>query len=292
MATLPELLQQFWGLDNVEVSPLGGGMNSATWLVEHEGSTYVAKRVAASQVGQLAAGCDVASVLADVGVVTGRPVQATDGRLVVSEHGVALLEHVPGRELGGEVEQEQRWIAHALADVHMAGAPTVRSGTGTFLTDWLSSSLPGVGQHRWLLQAIEAVRAETDPLVLTWSVVHTDPAPEAFRHDDVTGVTGIVDWAGARQGPVLYDVASAVMYLGGPEEAGSFLRTYRSHGPLGSDELRWLDAFRRFRFAVQGAYFAWRIAAHDLTGIADQSENERGLADARGGLTGLGVDTT
>lgn len=57
MSTTPALLQQFWALDGAVVTPLGGGMNSETWLVDHEGSTYVAKRVAAGQVPDLAAGC-------------------------------------------------------------------------------------------------------------------------------------------------------------------------------------------------------------------------------------------
>lgn len=174
--------------------------------------------------------------------------------------------------------------------MHAAGDPTGGPSTATFMTDWLSPQLPGVSKHGWLLRAIEAVRAETDPLAVTWSVVHSDPSPEAFVHDESTGVTGLIDWAGAKRGPVLYDVASAVMYLGGPRQGSAFLSTYRAHGPLGSDELCWLDAFRRFRFAVQGAYFAWRLAAHDLTGIADQGENERGLSYARRGLTELGLD--
>jgi hypothetical protein len=44
------------------------------------------------------------------------------------------------------------------------------------MTDWLSPQLQGVSKHGWLLRAIEAVRAETDPLAVTWSVVHSDPA--------------------------------------------------------------------------------------------------------------------
>jgi Ser/Thr protein kinase RdoA (MazF antagonist) len=290
MLTTLELLQRFWALDGVVVKPLGGGMNSATWLVEHEGSTYVAKRVAAGLVSELAAGCEIASMLAEAGVVTGRPVPTTDGRLVVREYGLALLEHVPGRELEGGTDEQQRWIAITLAGLHAAGDPTDGPSTATFMTGWLSPQLPGVRKHRWLLRAIEAVRAATDPLTVTWSVVHTDPSPEAFVHNDSTGETALIDWAGARRGPVLYDVASAVMYLGGPLQGSAFLTTYRSQGPLGSDELRWLDAFRRFRFAVQGAYFAWRLAANDLTGIADQADNERGLSDARRGLIELGLD--
>ena len=52
-----------------------------------------------------------------------------------------------------------------------------------------------------------------------------------------------------------------------------------------------LDAFRRFREAIQGTYFAWRLAANDLTGGIDQAENEKGLNDARRRLAALGLDT-
>jgi homoserine kinase type II len=287
----PELLHRFWGICPDDVKPLAGGMNSETWLVEHQGSTYVAKRVPPTEIAELVAGCEVAAALADAGFVTGRPVPTTDGRLVLTKHGVALLEHVPGRGLEGETDEEQRWIASTLAGVHAAGSPATGPSTAAFMSEWLSPQVPGVEAHRWLAPAIEAVRAETDPLTVTWSVLHTDPNPEAFRHNDGTGVTGLIDWAGARRGPVLYDVASAVMYLGGPEGATAFLNTYRAHGPLGSDDMQWLDAFRRFRWVVQAAYFAKRLAVRDLTGVADQADNEKGLNDARRGLTGLGLDT-
>lgn len=266
-------------------------MNSETWLVEHRGSTYVAKRVPPTEVAGLVTGCDVASALAEAGFVTGRPVPTTDGRLVLNDHALALLEHVPGRELEGDTDEEQRWIASTLAGVHAAGGPVSGPGTATFAADWLSAQGPGVEAQPWLAPAIEAVRAETDRLTVTWSMLHTDPAPEAFVHNDSTGVTGLIDWSGTRRGPVLYDVASAVMYLGGSDRAAAFLSTYRADGPLGADEMQWLDAFRRFRWVVQAAYFAWRLDVHDLTGIADQADNERGLDDARRGLAGLGLDT-
>src|SRR5689334_18342367 len=113
-----DLMLELWGLEDAEVRSLGGGMNSETWLVEHRGSTYVAKRVPAGQIDALAAGCELAAALADAGLVNGRPVPATDGRLVLTEHGLALLEHVPGRELEGDTDHEQRWIAGTLARVH------------------------------------------------------------------------------------------------------------------------------------------------------------------------------
>lgn len=170
---------------------------------------------------------------------------------------------------------------------HPASGPS----SATFAADWLSPHLKGVEAHPWLAPAVEAVRAETDPLTVTWAMLHTDPAPEAFIHDASNGVTGLIDWAGAKRGPVLYDVASASMYLGGPDSAAAFLTTYRAHGPLGNDELHLLDAFRRFRWAVQAAYFAWRLALCDLTGVEDQANNVKGLDNARRGLAALGLHT-
>jgi len=267
-------------------------MNSETWLVEHQGSTYVAKRVPPTAIADLVAGCEVAAALAEAGFVTGQPVPTSDGRLVLTDHGLALLEYVPGRELEGETDEEQRWIASALAGIHLAGSPASDPSPATFMADWLAPQLPGVEAHPWLARAMESVRAETDPLNVTWSVLHTDPSPEAFVHNDRTGVTGLIDWAGAQRGPVLYDVASTVMYLGGTERAAVFLSTYLKHGPLAAQEMQHLDAFRRFREVVQGAYFARRLDANDLTGGIDQAENEKGLNDARRRLTGLGLDTT
>jgi homoserine kinase type II len=287
-----ELLDRFWGMHAADIRPLGGGINSETWLVEHHGATYVAKRVPHGGIADLVAGCEVASRLAEAGFVTGRPVPTSDGRLVLTEHGLALLEYVPGRELEGATEQEQHWIASTLAGVHLAGSPARGPSTATFMTDWLSPQLPGVAAHPWLAHVLEAVRAETDPLPLTWSVLHTDPAPEAFVHDDNTGVTGLIDWTGATRGPVLYDVASAAMYLGGTDRATAFLDAYLTHGPLDAQEMHHLDAFRRFREAVQATYFAWRLAANDLTGGIDQAENEKGLNDARRRLATLGHDSS
>ncbi len=233
----------------------------------------------------------MASTLADAGFVTGRPVPTTDGRLVLTEHALALLERVPGRELEGDTDEEQHWIASTLAGVHAAGSPASGPSNATFAAEWVSPHVAGVDAHPWLAPAIEAVRAETDALNLTWSVLHTDPSPEAFIHDDVSGVTGLIDWAGAKRGPVLYDVASAVMYLGGSDHAAAFLATYSAHDPLDADEMHLLAVFRRFRWIVQAAYFAWRLEARDMTGVADQADNGKGLNDARQGLARLGLDT-
>ena len=289
MLDVKAALATHWGLESAVVTPLGGGMNSETWLVEHEGSTYVAKSVSRDGLADLLAGAEAATALAEAGFVTGRPVPTTDGSIVELASGLALLEHVPGRELDGESDDEQRWVARTLAGVHRASGPASGPSASTFGVEWLSIDQPGVRDHPWLVGAIDAVREETDGLVLTWSLLHTDPLPGAFIHDDRTGVTGLIDWAGARRGPVLYDVASAVMYLGGLAYASAFLAAYESEGPLGSSELAHLGAFSRFREAVQGAYFAERLATDDLTGGIDRAENAKGLDDARRRWEALGT---
>lgn len=281
MSDVIELLRAHWGRAVTALEPLDGGINADVWLAEHEGPACVVKQVPPAGVGDLATGCETATRLAEAGFVTGRPVPTLSGELLLSDHGLAVLELVPGRELSGETPDEQRLMGGLLGRIHAAGDPAPVTGAATFMGDWLSSDSVGIAEHEWLVRAIASVRAETASLALTWSTLHTDPAPEAFVHDDASGVTGLIDWAGSRRGPVLYDAASTVMYLGGTERAGAFLDAYREQAPLAADEMRHLDTFRRFREVVQGAYFARRLATGDITGDMDRAGNQKGLDDAR-----------
>jgi homoserine kinase type II len=107
--------------------------------------------------------------------------------------------------------------------------------------------------------------------------------------DRSKGVCGLIDWSTAMTGPLLYDLASAVMYVGGPERAEPLVQAYLEQAALPRAEVeRGLLVMLRFRGAVQADYFAHRIATDDLTGIASAGENEVGLEHARGMLTGPG----
>lgn len=176
-----EILAGYWGMEGAHVRPLGGGMNSETWLVEHQGSTYVAKSVSPDAIADLIAGGEVVTALAEAGFLTGRPVPTRDGTIVLTEPALALLEHVAGRDLEGETDEEQTWIASTLAGVHAASNPDIGPSVSTFARDWLSPQMPGVQDHPWLTAAIEAVRDETDLLTVTWSVLHTDPLPRRIE---------------------------------------------------------------------------------------------------------------
>lgn len=112
--------------------------------------------------------------------------------------------------------------------------------------------------------------------------MHGDPVYDAFRLDPATGRIGVIDWGSAGLGPLLYDVATATMYAGGPEQAGEFLDAYASAGVVPFAEIESaLGTLLRFRWAVQADYFAARIAADDRTGLTDPAGNLAGLNDAR-----------
>lgn len=120
------------------------------------------------------------------------------------------------------------------------------------------------------------------PSSLTWGLLHTDPAPEACLLDKATGTCGLIDWDTGLVGPLMYDVASAVMYVGGSVRATALLEAYLGEGVIDSSEIeRTLEPMLRLRWAVQADYFARRMASNDLTGIADPVENREGLDDAR-----------
>jgi homoserine kinase type II len=117
---------------------------------------------------------------------------------------------------------------------------------------------------------------------MSWGLLHADPAPDAFRLDPASGRCGVIDWSYVLRGPLLYDLASAVMYVGGPGPAQALVAAYLGEGILGAAEVeQGLAPMLRLRWAVQASYFAWRIATNNLTGIGGPHDNEKGLEDAR-----------
>lgn len=289
------VLQQLdarWALRGVVLRRLHGGMNSLAYAVgpSIDRPTHVAKWVTPELADGLLAGCETAAALAAHGLTTGEPVRTHDGELTASADGgtLALLRYVGGRVLSGHDDHERWLIGETLARVHTATKSAPRRGG---FDGWLSPDPQAEALVPWLAGALSQVRSERDALpALTWATLHTDPAPEAFLLDEAIGRVGVIDWAGSRLGPVLYDVASAVMYLGGLDASSAFLSAYEAGDVLAAGELGHLDALRRFRWGVQASYFAGPLAADDQTGLdEDPDGNERGLEDARRGLDELGV---
>jgi len=211
-------LAREWGLPGAAVAVHDGGMNSATWLVRHGTRRWVAKAVVPAAGRAFAAGLAVAAALERAGVPAGAPVPGATGTAVVRAGGypLALLTWVPGAPLGTGAAA-QRLIGATLARVHRALAGVRVAGTERF--HWVDRAAGHLAVRPWVRPAVTAaVRALAglDPDRLTWGLLHTDPAPEAFRYDPATGTCGVIDWSTALAGPLLYDLASAVMYAGGP----------------------------------------------------------------------------
>lgn len=227
----------------------------------------------------------IARRLDQAGIAAGAPVPSLGGQLAVNigDAWLALLTWVPGRALTGHDDTEQDLIGKTLATVHQALAGFEVEGAERF--HWVDPDADYLALRPWLRPAIKAALDALDtarPDRMTRGLLHADPAPEAFRLDSATGRCGVIDWSYAICGPLLYDLASAVMYAGGPDHARTLIRAYLGGDMLGAAEVEHgLAPMLRFRWAVQANYFAWRIAGNNLTGISGPQENEKGLADAR-----------
>ncbi|MGW7683618.1 phosphotransferase enzyme family protein [Kribbella sp. NPDC054772] len=271
-----EVLREHWGLTPSSVEPLEGGMGSFTWAAAGAGWRVVVKTVDGRDNG-FAPGLELAERLDRVGVTTGRPLRSSAGRIAERVDGrvVGVLEFVDGTPLG-RAEADQRAIGGLLGQVHELSAREpgdLESWLG-IVTDWGDY----LDFEPWIRPACEA--AVSDALALddlSWSGLHGDPAAEAFLRQPDGGLA-LIDWGAAMHGPILYDVASAVMYNG----SAHIVPSYVARRPDLADEVhRGLDTFLRVRYAVQAAYFAWRCTEDVRVGITSPAENQKGLADAR-----------
>jgi homoserine kinase type II len=279
-----------WGLEDPHAEPAGRGMNSRTWLVRAKHARFIAKLVSADQHERFVSGLAVAQVVEEAGLPAGAPVETSDGSLWtrISDNTLALLTFVDGVPLVGDDHGEQGLIGQTLGRAHRILADRVVPGALQF--HWIDPAAEHLVVDSWVRPAIVGALEEWErlpPPSLSWGLLHTDPAPEAFLFNAKSASCGLIDWDTGVVGPLMYDVASAVMYLGGPDWSTAFIAAYIAGGTLTADEVnRALEPMLRMRWAVQADYFARRIATNDLTGIDGPHENVAGLADARRGLGG------
>jgi Ser/Thr protein kinase RdoA (MazF antagonist) len=285
------VLRTSWHAAVAGCTPLTHAMNSSAWLVDlaEPGRRCVAKAVPAPIRRQFEAGLVVAERLAANGTSSGAPIRTADGALSAPSDGavVALLEFVPGRPLVADDPLDQQWWGDALGAAHRALVGFDHPGLGRFHR--IRTDTPHLAVEDWVRPAVAEADAAMAKLSVTdqlsYGVTHGDPSTDCFRLDADTGRVGIIDWGAAGTAPLVYDIASAVMYAGGPGRAADLIDGYVAAAPVSRDEVEAaLPTLLRFRYAIQAHYFAYRIWVDDRTGIDDPAANHIGLRAARTGL--------
>lgn len=278
-----------WGWPTATVTPHDAGMNSRTWWVDHRGARHVAKWVPAEDAGHLLAGVAAAGYVASAGLRTGpcRRTRDEQESLEVAGGVLVVLTLVHGRELTGEDPGDDLAIGRTLAVAHRATLG--RRADGAWEFPWVDPGAPHLAIDEdvrgAVRDAVDAVAA-IPPDALTQGICHGDPAPECFLLDGLD--VGLIDWGSCVNGPLLYDLASAAMYLGGLEYAAPMLTAYSAAGgPVPEAEVRDHAAtFLRWRWANQADYFAGRIAGSDRTGQGEDEADREGFRHARDRLLG------
>ncbi|WP_229073795.1 phosphotransferase enzyme family protein [Actinoplanes sp. DH11] len=263
---LRSTLREQWHLVPSEIAERPGALMSLGWEITAGPERYVARLTETGARQPMEAGLVAAEHLRGRRIDAGEPVRTLAGALTVetADGALAVLRRLPGRHLDGRDPIDQQWWGERLGVVHEALQGFRHPG----LRPWqlLDPDAPHLDAEPWLRGAVAgAVAAATRLTVtdqLTYGVLHGDPAADAFVLDPETGRTGLLHCGSAGTGPLVYDVAAAVAYAGGPEHAGELLDGYRAAGPVGADELdAALPVLLRLRWAVH----AYRAALWDCS---------------------------
>jgi homoserine kinase type II len=259
-----------WHRAPTQIVALPAGLMSHAWAVHAGGDDLIARLVDRSSRQPLEAGLSAALHLHARGIAIGEPVRTLDGALTAETPAGALgvLRRVPGRSLHPDDPVDQQWWGDRLGAAHREltgfGHPGLRRWS------WLHPEAPHLSVEGWLRPAVtDAVTAMTRLTVtdrLTYGVLHGDPAAQGFVVDPDSGRAGLLDWGACGTGPLLYDVAAAVVYAGGPGAAAELLDGYLAAGPVGRDEAdAALPVLLRFRWAVQADWCARRLSVARAT---------------------------
>jgi Ser/Thr protein kinase RdoA (MazF antagonist) len=252
---LRSTLRDQWHLAPAEVSALPETLMSRGWLVIAGADHYICRLSESGARQPVEAGLAAAEHLLAQDIAAGEPVRTLGGGLTVqlADGALALLRRVPGRSLDGGDPIDQQWWGDRLGAVHRALQGFHHPG----LRPWqlLDPEAPHLAVEPWLRGAVaDAVTATARLTItdrLTYGVLHGDPAPGGFVVDPRTGRTGLLDCGAGGLGPLVYDVAAAIVYAGGIDGATEMIDAYLAAGPVAADELHAaLPVLLRLRWAV------------------------------------------
>jgi len=289
---LRSTLRAQWHLGALEIAKLPGGLLSQAWEVTAAEERYLARLSSTTARPAVEAGLAAAEHLRSRGVAAGEPVRTLGGALTTETPAgtLAVSRRVAGRTLRGGDPVDQQWWGDRLGAVHRELADFTHPG----LRRWnlLDPNAPHLWIEPWLRITVAAAVTAATRLTatdrLTYGVLHGDPAPEDFVVDPATGRAGVLDCGASGTGPLVLDVAAAVVYAGGPEAAAELLDGYLAAGPVRRDELdAVLPVLLRYRWAVLADWSARRLAADAGTPNACRAEVREELNRARAALESM-----
>lgn len=279
---LRSALREQWHLPGAEITARDGARLTEGWEVTALGERYLARL---AERPQLEAGLTANQRLRAKGISAGEPVRTLAGTLTgeTACGTLAVLRRAPGRTLDGRDPIDQQFWGDRLGAVHRRLQRFQHPGLRPFRP--LDPEAAHLRDEPWLREATRAAATALTRLTvtdrLTYGVLHGDPAPDVFVIDPATGRAGLLDCGAIGVGPLLYDVAAAILYAGG--EHTELLDGYLAAGPVTADELHaGLPVLLRYRWAVQADWAARRL----FEGAAAGGPYEkRMLSEARRALT-------
>jgi homoserine kinase type II len=270
-------LRTSWQLDPGDCEPVGRSL----WRVRVGELTYAVRQLPLACRVRFEAGLRAAEHVEKAGVDAGAPVRAADGALTVPAAGgpLALLRWVPGRALRRDDPLDQQWWGDTLATVHRALARFTHPGLPRL--SGVRADGPHLAWPDWLRPAVRAAGEAFRRLLvtdqLTYGVLHGDPSPDDFRLDPQTGRVGLVEWSSVGIGPLVYDVAGAVLFAGGEAASSELIDGYLAAGavaPAVAVSREECEAALPTMLRLRAAVLADRLAARLCAGHGSNADRE------------------
>ncbi len=143
-------------------------------------------------------------------------------------------------------------------------------------------SQPGLAEL--IRRACMGARAFESRRAVTSGVIWADRVEIVLEKE--TGQVGVIDWGAIERGPLVFDVALALLWLfpKGSQASEEFLHAYLGVAPISSDELEGLSYYTALLWARQAKFFAYRVAAGVTRGDPYPRGNIQRLLEARQAL--------
>ena len=193
------------------ITPLAGGWNSGTWLVQTADGRYVAKAVDDLDSEDFRNGLRLAEFAAARELSCGAPARASSGQLTVPVSGgtLGLLRHVPGTPPDLSVPDQARRAGRTLARAHrtLRDCPVGHEPRYRWLWEWVPRCLASIAMPPEIAAAARSgwdqVVAAADDHHLEISLINGDPGPNSFLLNDAgPRLDALIDWSTALRGPL------------------------------------------------------------------------------------------